>query len=105
MTKFYDLPTSFIYFPIPDWTDFRVFQAFRLCKHAFSIVSSLGEVRSGGAECVDAKTRIKQLRSRDFSPQNTFSEAISVRLAANGQPTINALGDLLIVGLACRPAV
>ena len=52
----------------------------------FSIVTSLGEVRSGGAECVDAKTRIQKLRSCDFFLRNTFSEAILVRLAA-ARPT------------------
>ena len=55
--------TSFKYFPIPDFTDFRVFRGFGLCNHLFSVVSSLWEVRLGGAECGFAKTPFQKLRS------------------------------------------
>jgi len=92
------LPTSFIYFPIPDFTDFRVFQAFGLCKHIFSIVTSLGEVRSGGAECVDTKTRLQKLRSCDFFSQIRFPRRFWSDWRPPDQPTINALGDLLMLG-------
>jgi len=64
--------TSFKYFPIPDFTDFRVFRGFGLCNHLFSVVSSLWEVRLGGAECGFAKTRFQKLRSYEFSSKNTF---------------------------------
>ena len=92
------LPTSFIYFPIPDFTDFHVFQAFGLCKHIFSIVTSLGEVRSGGAECVDTKTRLQKLRSCDFFSQIRFPRRFWSDWRPPDQPTINALGDLLLLG-------
>ena len=63
-----------------DGGEFVIFICFGLCKYTFSTVSSLWEVRLDGAECVDAKTRLKKLHSCELPLKNTFSRAILVGL-------------------------